>query len=62
MVLTWTHMVDDTSVELPAHFLRRRESEVCDHNAKPVVKTEDVLWLQISMVYPKGMAVLDSID
>ena len=51
-MLTGTHVVHATSAELCAHFIGGSQTKVSDSQTKTVVKTEDVLRLQVAVEYP----------
>lgn len=55
-------MVYAPSVQLSANFFRGCEPEVGNGNGASVVEAKDILRLQVPMVYPKGMAIFNSID
>ena len=60
-MLTGTHVVHATSAELCAHFIGGSQTKVSDSQTKTVVKTEDVLRLQVAVIDIERMAIVNCI-
>ena len=55
-------MINATSAEFITFFVRCSETEVGDGNSKAVIKTKDVLWLQVSMIDTESMAIFNCVE
>jgi len=59
---TGTHMVHAPCTKLVTQFISRSKTKVRDSDPKTVIEAEDVLRLQISVIYPERMAIFHRIE
>jgi hypothetical protein len=54
-------MIHTSRPKLLAKPISRSETEIGDSNSHATVEAQDILWLEVAVVYAKRMTVLDGI-
>ena len=55
-------MVHASGAELLAESVSCREAEVGESDAKSIVETQNVFWLQVTMINTERMAIFDCVE
>lgn len=58
----WTHVVDASRTQLHADFLGGRQSKIGNCNTITVIEAEDILRLQITMIYAERMTIFNCVE